>query len=57
MKLTLPADDKTAESARPVERGYTAWKKAKIVSAIEQAKDRDGLIPAAQILRDFGLER
>lgn len=57
MKPTLPADDKTAENAQPVQRGYAAWKKAKIASAIEQAKDRENLIPAAQILRDFGLER
>jgi hypothetical protein len=57
MKAKLLIDEKTAEIGGHVERGYAAWKRAKIERALTQAQDRDSLIPAEQVLREFGLER
>lgn len=48
---------KITERACRTERGYDAWKRAKIERGLEQADDRDSLIPLEKILRDFGLER
>ncbi|MCH4152551.1 MAG: hypothetical protein LKF30_11505 [Sphingobium sp.] len=49
--------EKLSEAGGTPERGYDAWKRAKIEKGLEQAQDRDAMIPVAQILRDFGLER
>lgn len=57
MKPNLPADDKLRETGGAPERGYADWKRAKIERGMEQAKDRAKMIPAEQVLRDFGLER
>jgi hypothetical protein len=57
MKPILPADDKLRETGGAPERGYADWKRAKIERGLEQAKDRAKMIPAEQVLRDFGLER
>lgn len=40
-----------------VEKGYAAWKRAKVERGLKQAKDRDSLIPAQQVWREFDLER
>ncbi len=57
MKPNQPLTEKLSEAGGTPERGYDAWKRAKIEKGLEQAQDRDAMIPVAQILRDFGLER
>jgi hypothetical protein len=54
---TAPPDHKVAETGERPERGYAAWKRAKIERALAQAEDRDSLIPAENLWRDLGLER
>ena len=59
MHSVRPAADpreKVAESDTPAEPGHVAWKRAKIERGLAQAKDRDAMIPAERILRDFKLE-
>ena len=51
----IPAD-KVSETSAPIERGYEAWKRAKIERGLAQAQDRSAMIPLEQVLRDFGLE-
>ena len=48
---------KTDETDGPVERGYDAWKRAKIERGLAQAQDRAVMIPVEQILADLKLER
>lgn len=57
MNPNQPLTEKLSEEGGAPERGYNAWKRAKIEKGLEQAQDRDAMIPVAQILRDFGLER
>ena len=57
MKPHHPLGDKVSETGDTPDRGYDAWKRAKIEKGLEQAKDREAMIPVAQILCDFGLER
>ena len=57
MKSKLSADDKLRSSDEAPERGYANWKRAKIELGLEQSRDRASMIPAEQVLRDFGLER
>ncbi len=54
--LTDPAD-KIAEVPGAPERGYAAWKRTKVERGLDQARDREAMIPATQLLRDLGLER
>ncbi|GLI97997.1 hypothetical protein [Sphingobium sp. BS19] len=56
MKTKLAAIDKVTETPGATERGYAAWKQAKVARGLEQAKNRDAMIPMEQVLRDFGLE-
>ena len=56
MKATVDSQEKVAESDAPAERGHAAWKRAKVERGLNQAKDRDAMIPAERILRDFKLE-
>jgi hypothetical protein len=56
MKPAADPRDKVAESEAPAERGHAAWKRAKVERGLVQAKDRDAMIPAERILRDFKLE-
>ena len=56
MKPALDARDKVAENDSPVEPGHAAWKRAKVERGVAQAKDREAMIPAERILRDFKLE-
>lgn len=48
---------KTDETDGPVERGYDAWKRAKIERGLAQAQDRAAMIPVEQMLADLKLER
>lgn len=57
MKPNKPLTEKLSEAGGAPERGYDAWKRSKVEKGLEQSKDRDAMIPVAQILRDFGLER
>ena len=57
MKPAVDPRDKTEEADAPVERGYDAWKRAKVVRGLAQAQDRSAMIPVEQALRDLKLER
>lgn len=57
MKPNQPLTEKLNEVGSAPERGYDAWKRAKVEKGLEQSKDRDAMIPVSRILRDFGLER
>lgn len=48
---------KTDEIDGPIERGYDAWKRAKIERGLAQTQDLDVMIPVEQILAYFTLER
>lgn len=50
-------DDKLEGTGSPVERGYEAWKRDKILRGLDQARDRHKMIPAEQLWRDLGFER
>ena len=56
MKPALDPRDKVAEGEGPAETGHAAWKRAKVERGLAQTKDRDAMIPAKRILRDFKLE-
>jgi hypothetical protein len=53
----LPPEYKTADIGEPAGRGHAKWKQEKIATALEQAKDRDAMIPAERVWRELGLER
>ncbi|MET0363428.1 MAG: hypothetical protein ABW169_02125 [Sphingobium sp.] len=57
MRNARSLDDKLHEAGGAPERGYAAWKRAKIEAALEQSRDRDAMIPADKLLRDLGIER
>lgn len=57
MKPTNLSQDKVTVTDRAAERGYGAWKRAKIEHGLKQAEDRDALIPIEQVWRDLKLER
>lgn len=57
MKPAVDPRDKTEEVDAPVERGYDAWKRAKVERGLAQARDRSVMIPVEQVLRDLKLER
>ena len=44
------------DSDEPPEPGYEEWKRAKILLALEQAKDRSKMIPIEEIWKRFGFE-
>ncbi len=48
---------KTDDIDGPIDRGYDAWKRAKIERGLAQAQDRSAMIPVEQILVDLKLER
>lgn len=52
---SIPAERIIIDEA-PTERGYAAWKQAKIERGKAQAMDRSAMIPADQVWRDLGLE-
>lgn len=54
--MTDPAD-KVATTGETPERGHAAWLRAKVKRGLAQTRVRDAMIPAAQLLRELGLER
>lgn len=48
---------KVADNQESVEKGYDAWKRTKVERGLKQAKDRDSLVPAELVWREFDLER
>lgn len=57
MRNSSSFDDKISEADGAPDRGHAAWKRAKVEAALEQARDRDAMIPVEKLLRDLGLER
>jgi hypothetical protein len=51
-----PGHFKITDTDEPVEPGYTAWKRAKILKALEDAQDRSKMIPAETVWKKLGLE-
>jgi hypothetical protein len=50
-------EEKVEETAGVLERGYAAWKRAKIERGLAQAQDRAAMIPVEQVLEDLKLAR
>jgi hypothetical protein len=50
-------DFKTADTGETIEHGHAKWKRDKVALGLEQAKDRDSMIPAEHVWRNLGLER
>lgn len=57
MKPAIDPRDKVEDADAPAERGYVAWKRAKVERGMAQAQDRATMIPVEQVLRDLKLER
>jgi hypothetical protein len=57
MRTERALDDKLTEAGDGPDRGYAAWKRAKIEAALAQAANRDAMIPIETVLRDLGVER
>jgi hypothetical protein len=56
MKPATDPRDKVADVEGTAERGYEAWKRAKVERGLAQAQDRAAMIPVEQVLRDLKLE-
>ncbi len=52
-----PSDHKIADTGEPAEHGHAKWKRDKVTRGLEQAMDRDSMIPAERVWRNLGLER
>lgn len=57
MKSSSLSKDKVHDTEGPAERGYGAWKRAKVERGLKQAEDREAMIPVEQVWRDLNLER
>jgi len=57
MKPTAPLTDKLSDETGATERGYDAWKCAKIERGLAQAKNRAAMIPVEQVLDTLKLAR
>lgn len=57
MKPATDPHDKIEDFDATPERGYDAWKRAKVERGLAQAQDRSAMIPVEQVLRDLKLER
>lgn len=57
MKPVIDPRDKIEGADILIERGYDAWKRAKVERGLAQAQDRSVMIPVQQVLRDLKLER
>jgi hypothetical protein len=57
MRSNSPSKDKVHDTEGPTERGYGAWKRAKVERGLKQSEDRDAMIPVEQVWRDLNLER
>lgn len=51
-----PARYKIADTDEPYQDGYHEWKRAKIVRALEETKDRSKMIPAEEVWKRLGFE-
>lgn len=47
---------KIADTDEPYEAGYHEWKRAKILLALEETKDRSKMIPAEEVWKKLGFE-
>jgi len=56
-QLDISLDEKLGDTNADPERGYDAWLRRKIARGLDEARDREALIPAEQVWRDLGLER
>ena len=54
---SVPPEFKIAETGEPIELGHSKWKREKVSRGLEQATDRDSMIPAERVWRNLGLER
>jgi len=57
MSLRTDHDIKVDAEGGVIERGYDAWKRAKIERGLAQSRNRDAMIPVEQLWRDLSLER
>ena len=57
MAMRIEEVEKTDADRGAVERGYDDWKRAKIERGLIQARDRSGMIPVEEVLRDLTVER
>ena len=57
MKPAVPLADKLDDDIGVTERGYDAWKRAKVERGLAQAKNRAAMIPAEQVLDTLKLAR
>ncbi|MEG3163256.1 hypothetical protein U1701_01480 [Sphingomonas sp. PB2P19] len=53
MKPVVDEQEKLGDAGGPPERGYDAWKRAKIERGLAQSRDRSAMIPVEQVLRDL----
>lgn len=56
MNAKVAIDEKIVDADGDADPSHAAWKKAKIERALQQLQDRAAMIPAEQVLRDFGFE-
>ena len=56
MKPATDLSEKLDEASVPAEPGYAAWKRTKIERGLQQAVDRESMIPVEQLWRDLKLE-
>jgi hypothetical protein len=57
MKAVIDEREKLEDGVGSTERGYDAWRGAKIERGLGQSRDRDAMIPVEQVWRDLSLER
>ena len=51
-----PAQFKISDVDEPKEEGYDAWKRAKVLQALEESRDVEKLLTADQVWKKLGLE-
>jgi hypothetical protein len=47
---------KVADTDEPAETGYEEWKRAKILRALEETRDRSNMISAEDVWKKLGFE-
>jgi len=57
MRMRIDPDAKVAVDGGDTERGYEAWKRAKVERGLAQSRDREAMIPVDRLWRDLSLER
>lgn len=56
MKPVADLSEKLDETVAATAPGYAAWKREKIERGLQQAADREAMIPVEQLWRDLKLE-